>query len=75
MTRKEYMPPIPEILTPAAAVSLHRSADVKGYVLTVMLELEFPEREPIWSQIGYYLTDYELQPFLATVDQLRGDEK
>ena len=75
MTRKESMPPIPEFLIPTAAVSLRRSADNKGYVLTVTSELEFPNQEPIWSQFGYYLTDYELQPFLATVDRLRDDEK
>ena len=71
MIRKEPMPDLPKILTPARAVSLHRTPDNKGYVLTVTLELEFPDREPLWAQQGYYLTDYELDPFLESVDQVQ----
>ena len=68
---KGSTPPIPQILTPATAVSLRRMPDNKGYALTVTLELEFPDREPIWGQHGFYLTDYELGPFLETVDCVR----
>ena len=70
MIHKGSKPHLPQILTPATAVSLHRSPDNKGYVLTVTLELEFPDREPLWTQQGFYLTDYELGPFLETVDQV-----
>ena len=45
MIHKGSKPHLPQILTPATAVSLHRSPDNKGYVLTVTLELEFPDRE------------------------------
>ena len=49
--------------------------DNKGYVLTVTLELEFPDREPLWTQQGFCLTDYELGPFLETVDQVRNSNE
>ena len=68
---KEPKPQIPQILTPATAVSLRRIPNNKGYALTVTLELEFPDREPLWTQQGFYLTDYELGPFLETVDCVR----
>ena len=68
---KEPKPQIPQILTPVTAVYLHRMPNNKGYALTVTLELQFPDREPIWSQQGFYLTDYELGPFLETVDCVR----
>ena len=68
---KEPKPQVPQILTPATAVSLSRMPDNKGYALTVTLELQFPDREPIWSQQGFFLTDYELGPFLETVDCVR----
>ena len=55
MTHKESKPHLPQILTTATAVSLHRSPDNKGYVLTVTLELEFPDREPLWTQQGFIL--------------------
>ena len=68
---KEPKPQIPQILTPATAVSLYRMPDNKGYALTVTLELQFPDREPMWTQQGFFLTDYELVPFLETVDDVR----
>ena len=74
MNREESTPPIPQILTPATAVSLHRIPNSNGYALTVTLELQFPDREPIWTQHGFYLTDYELEPFLESVDRVRNSE-
>ena len=49
---KEPKPQVPQILTPATTVSLSRMPDNKGYALTVTLELQFPDREPILESAG-----------------------
>ena len=50
-----------------------RTPDNKGYLQTVTLELEFPDREPLWTLHGVYLTDYELDPFLESGERAYGD--
>lgn len=75
MTDEVFKPSIPPVLTPATAVSLHRIPDKNGYALTVTLELEFSDREPLWSRQGFFLTDYELDPFLETMDRVRKSDE
>ena len=64
-------PDLPEILIPVTGLSLHRMPDKSGYALTVRLELEFDDQDSKFAQAGYFLTDYELLPFLESVDRVR----
>lgn len=55
----------------AIRCNLRCAPDGEGYVLKIVYEFEFPGKdEQKWAQQGFYLTDYELGPFLETVTKV-----
>ncbi len=53
-------------------LSLSRIPDSEEFVLKVVSEVKFPDREPLFSQMFFDLSQYELDAFLESVAQVTG---